>query len=294
MRFPILPFNPLPSHEGRPLYDADLISHDRTFNPLPSHEGRLRRLQGHRHLHPFNPLPSHEGRQELEFSCPECGALSIHFPLTREDISLSSSITPGSVFQSTSLSRGKTMQSKGKPSIIVLSIHFPLTREDQNHQGEPDGRDPFNPLPSHEGRRGVKFLSNFSVSFNPLPSHEGRPLYFFSGDVNMDFQSTSLSRGKTFRVAFRVASFHFQSTSLSRGKTYWQAGYSRAEGFQSTSLSRGKTHKGSPTGDWYTAFNPLPSHEGRPPDPLLFQIQQVFQSTSLSRGKTVSTSECPS
>ena len=55
----------------------------------------------------------------------------------------------------------------------------------------------------------------------------------------------------------------FQSTSLSRGKTYWQAGYSRAEGFQSTSLSRGKTHKGSPTGDWYTAFNPLPSHEGR-------------------------------
>ena len=111
------------------------------------------------------------------------------------------------------------MQSKWKPSIIVLSIHFPLTREDQNHQGEPDGRDPFNPLPSHEGRRGVKFLSNFSVSFNPLPSHEGRPLYFFSGDVNMDFQSTSLSRGKTFRVAFRVASFHFQSTSLSRGKT---------------------------------------------------------------------------
>ena len=167
--------------------------------------------------------------------------LSFHFPLTREDISLSSSITPGSVFQSTSLSRGKTMQSKWKPSIIVLSIHFPLTREDQNHQGEPDGRDPFNPLPSHEGRRGVKFLSNFSVSFNPLPSHEGRPLYFFSGDVNMDFQSTSLSRGKTLRgQSIRVGNYLSIHFPLTREDAEIIA-----------------------SGIDDMPFNPLPSHEGR-------------------------------
>ena len=155
---------------------------------------------------------------------------------------MSSSITPGSVFQSTSLSRGKTMQSKWKPSIIVLSIHFPLTREDQNHQGEPDGRDPFNPLPSHEGRRGVKFLSNFSVSFNPLPSHEGRPIrealqetgiqlsiHFpltredlripFSFRYNRSFNPLPSHEGRLSPPRNAHLNNFFQSTSLSRGKT---------------------------------------------------------------------------
>ncbi len=57
---------------------------------------------------PFNPLPSHEGR-------PEDGKLRSQ---------------PG-LFQSTSLSRGKTLQFRNGVGLSVLSIHFPLTREDE-------------------------------------------------------------------------------------------------------------------------------------------------------------------
>ena len=79
-----LPFNPLPSHEGRPGRNQEvgkrkLLSihfpltredpdpfHDHhrlpSFNPLPSHEGRPSRSSNWTEFRSFNPLPSHEGR----------------------------------------------------------------------------------------------------------------------------------------------------------------------------------------------------------------------------------------
>ena len=56
--------------------------------------------------------------------------LSIHFPLTREDGFPLRSRRPLKSFQSTSLSRGKTGHSLHFLDNLDLSIHFPLTRED--------------------------------------------------------------------------------------------------------------------------------------------------------------------
>ena len=120
--------------------------------------------------------------------------LSIHFPLTREDLSLIIDLR-----------------------LVGLSIHFPLTREDSIRPGSCFRIRSFNPLPSHEGRRGRRKSRKFTrKSFNPLPSHEGRrhsPLRERHGET---FQSTSLSRGKTaFLIIRRIAFFlsiHFPLT----------------------------------------------------------------------------------
>ena len=101
---------------------------------------------------PFNPLTSHEGRL-----CHRCHR---HFEMS---------------FQSTSLSRGKTVNEPREDSYRHLSIHFPLTREDP----------------------GRRCFTGWNISFNPLPSHEGRPNARCVGLKNGTFQSTSLSRGKT-------------------------------------------------------------------------------------------------
>ena len=47
-------------------------------------------------------------------------SLSIHFPLTREDIIASFNTTASLVFQSTSLSRGKTIVSDSHPSLSIF------------------------------------------------------------------------------------------------------------------------------------------------------------------------------
>ena len=59
-----LPFNPLPSHEGR-LITVALMKTIGPFNPLPSHEGRLIETGFDGPQGAFNPLPSHEGRLRL-------------------------------------------------------------------------------------------------------------------------------------------------------------------------------------------------------------------------------------
>ena len=79
-------------------------------------------------------------------------SLSIHFPLTRED-----------VFPR----RVRILQ-------VLLSIHFPLTREDSAGSRLEEKEESFNPLPSHEGRRPLTGGREYESSFNPLPSHEGR------------------------------------------------------------------------------------------------------------------------
>ena len=125
----------------------------------------------------FNPLPSHEGRR----GCPEQherpDGLSIHFPLTREDGQPRRKPDYHS-FQSTSLSRGKTLLSRRRGRTHVLSIHFPLTRED--------------------GSRA--FRQPLTRTFNPLPSHEGRPqktLIFFSKAAHFsDITNNNISSNK--------------------------------------------------------------------------------------------------
>ncbi len=81
-------------------------------------------------LYPFNPLPSHEGR---------------HNPSSRNFGFRN--------FQSTSLSRGKTLLQLHSCTSGKLSIHFPLTREDVKVDRRKGAVISFNPLPSHEGRQ---------------------------------------------------------------------------------------------------------------------------------------------
>ena len=110
------------------------------------------RNRKYKHLKTFNPLPSHEGRR-IATNFPNLFPdLSIHFPLTREDAELQDkaeyveafnplpshegrlrhdiSVICSCVFQSTSLSRGKTRHGNRGDERTDLSIHFPLTRED--------------------------------------------------------------------------------------------------------------------------------------------------------------------
>ena len=101
-------------------------------------------------------------------------SLSIHFPLTREDPPRYIPTSIVFTFQSTSLSRGKTFALIVISDAFVLSIHFPLTREDRATAKDLGGREPFNPLPSHEGRPSSFTTIPYTLSFNPLPSHEGR------------------------------------------------------------------------------------------------------------------------
>ena len=122
----------------------------------------------------FNPLPSHEGRLCICISSHNFSSLSIHFPLTREDY-IGLDYARQVIFQSTSLSRGKTQFFSGGRGVCDLSIHFPLTREDKAGNMWEIYNGSFNPLPSHEGRHSTnRFFHSFAV-----------------------FQSTSLSRGKT-------------------------------------------------------------------------------------------------
>ena len=60
---------------------------------------------------------------------------------------------------------------------------------------------PFNPLPSHEGRRHMKgYIFWILMSFNPLPSHEGRQqkaLIFFSKAAHFsDITNNNISSNK--------------------------------------------------------------------------------------------------
>ena len=146
------------------------------------------------------------------------------------------------IFQSTSLSRGKTFMIDNCHISSGLSIHFPLTREDSS---------------AVPGASSGKSFQSTSLSRGKTCG-ERIPCLIRS------FQSTSLSRGKTnllgpifnhssLSIHFPltrediIASFNttaslvFQSTSLSRGKTIVSDSHPSLSIFQSTSLSRGKT-----------------------------------------------------
>ena len=124
----------------------------RPFNPLPSHEGRR---HGQRQTAcgrtPFNPLPSHEGR----------------LPQTALEKAIDA-------FQSTSLSRGKTIIYTIYTYSLCLSIHFPLTREDFSECGRYQRTDLSIHFPLTREDKEKRIGNDNCKSFNPLPSHEGR------------------------------------------------------------------------------------------------------------------------
>ena len=135
-----------------------------------------RRPSQHGLTRSFNPLPSHEGRRRRK---GEKIMLEIFqsTSLSRGKTGASNASVTYDVFQSTSLSRGKTILGDKIPTQYDLSIHFPLTREDALPPSHPRYRNPFNPLPSHEGRLYTHFIYPPFLAFNPLPSHEGRPVW---------------------------------------------------------------------------------------------------------------------
>ena len=168
-------------------------------------------------------------------------------------------------FQSTSLSRGKTYWSDLRVPFTNLSIHFPLTREDFI-SGKWDSIKDFQSTSLSRGKTQLRHDHKYSTgSFNPLPSHEGRQSPTYKYATFEHFQSTSLSRGKTRNLLAHslelFLSIHFPLTREDEIWTYFW--------------------------DFISTFNPLPSHEGRPPvswRPATYL--EIFQSTSLSRGKT--------
>ena len=146
------------------------------------------------------------------------------------------------IFQSTSLSRGKTHLIRNWGARCRLSIHFPLTREDRQRRACEHSDDlsihfpltredpypgrrkdmvlSFNPLPSHEGRHKRRRPDLNRIPFNPLPSHEGRPLQTLQHrSSGSTFNPLPSHEGRPLIRDACLNAVSFQSTSLSRGKT---------------------------------------------------------------------------
>ena len=189
-------FNPLPSHEGR---------RDSVTRPPPSvlisiHSPHTRgdssAAVNSPFLAHFNPLPSHEGRQDRK-----------NFPNWLGK------------FQSTPLTRGETAVAHIRGHFHHISIHSPHTRGDKPSRISGAMRSDFNPLPSHEGRRGksMTYKQWYQISIHSphtrgdrvSPEHRfklrisihsphtrGDPGYFGAAQTG-EFQSTPLTRGET-------------------------------------------------------------------------------------------------
>ena len=145
---------------------------------------------------PFNPLPSHEGR--LRHDIPViCSCVFQSTSLSRGKTKKRAKSREDSDFQSTSLSRGKTCRFlKWFLTLIFQSTSLSRGKTfwiNYNH------RDIFLSIHFPLTREDCQLQSCAAgaTSFNPLPSHEGRqPECRHSEPLNI-FQSTSLSRGKT-------------------------------------------------------------------------------------------------
>ena len=149
------PFNPLPSHEGRLLCFCHVHSSNRLSIHFPlTREDECRRLQTEP-FEAFNPLPSHEGRL-LPLLHLQHHTLFQSTSLSRGKTLHVFQISDTRNFQSTSLSRGKTISEERMRRKEELSIHFPLTREDPSDHPSRSETASFNPLPSHEGRLSEK------------------------------------------------------------------------------------------------------------------------------------------
>ena len=156
MQIPEMVFNPNLSIHF-PLTREDFLDQLQSqghlpFNPLPSHEGRLSITIVRRWSHFFQSTSLSRGKTAGMPTLRTFEYLSIHFPLTRED----NDSDAGMKLTYLSIHFPLTREDPGTlPGLndYLLSIHFPLTREDRSAVLSAVPRRSFNPLPSHEGRR---------------------------------------------------------------------------------------------------------------------------------------------
>ena len=189
------------------------------------------------------------------------------------------------VFQSTSLSRGKTSLHHLRRMAVILSIHFPLTREDfifVHHDREEQLSIHFPLTREDQDVQGLRRNRDLSIHFPLTREDEGRnemdrsnylSIHFpltredcAVGDIfgrKRSFNPLPSHEGRLHLAEVVLAYSIFQSTSLSRGKTILSGECMCRGCFQSTSLSRGKTFCPPIPGLRDMSFNPLPSHEGR-------------------------------
>ena len=213
------------------------------FNPLPSCEGRRSQANHEERASDFNPLPSCEGRHKGE-------------PFTAHNI----------LFQSTPLMRGETVFKMKIATINNISIHSPHARGDKKRDTAHVRTNDFNPLPSCEGRLGMRFSHFSAMSI---------------------FQSTPLMRGETYSDKTATDQpITFQSTPLMRGETraprpFWGLHVD----FNPLPSCEGRRY-GCAVRLFCKHFNPLPSCEGRHLSRRGRNDMPIFQSTPLMRGET--------
>ena len=115
------------------------------------------RLRFVRHLrHIFQSTSLSRGKTNGRANFSGYRSLSIHFPLTREDVNIWFAFRVWNLSIHFPLTREDDGACYGKGA-CGLSIHFPLTREDLIADYKAEHGESFNPLPSHEGRRTKKY-----------------------------------------------------------------------------------------------------------------------------------------
>ena len=121
----------------------------------------------------------------------------------------------------------------------------------------------FNPLPSCEGRRFIRFYTSDESDFNPLPSCEGRRYAQNNVMYQYQFQSTPLMRGETHPNDWSQGESPISIHSPhARGDYYDALDAENAKISIHSPHARGDHLRGLVSGGTDN-FNPLPSCEGR-------------------------------
>ena len=169
------------------------------------------------------------------------------------------------VFQSTSLSRGKTSSVSGSGGNVRS----------------------FNPLPSHEGRRSFTLCRGNVSTFQSTSLSRGKTKEQGADTVHpflsIHFPLTREDAFYALRLIQTYLSIHFP---LTREDLFTTCYILYIISFNPLPSHEGRQNRQKFRQKIYT-FNPLPSHEGRPMSGIIISDQIIFQSTSLSRGKTV-------
>ena len=146
----------------------------------------------------FNPRPSYEERRKVMTAINK-DVISIHAPHTRSD------------------ARPSSIESRK-----VISIHAPHTRSDGDATREEMSFGHFNPRPSYEERRVLRFCCSPRILFQSTPLIRGATnSSLLVLVITRKFQSTPLIRGATITSSTNGRKLRlFQSTPLIRGATF--------------------------------------------------------------------------
>ena len=167
---------------------------------------------------------------------------------------------------STPLTRGETRCPDGNRSTDCISIHSPHARGDATTPENCDNGRNFNPLPSYEGRPASNngLIGCLQFQSTPLIRGETRLIHIAADDRSISIHSPH-ARGDPVLATPLDAYSIFQSAPLSRGETKSIIGRDDAEHISIRSPhARGDLCRLRKWGI-KIYFNPLPSHEGRPP-----------------------------